>query len=85
MSSLPSGSWVWPEQNMSLGVGMFVNLLVPGSHSTDRKLLASKFSRLLPEPATSSTLPVCSSAAWIVLIRYVEGMSRKSQWPFAAL
>lgn len=70
---------------MSLGVGMFLNVLAPGSHSTDRKLFASKFFWLLPEPATSSTLPVCSRAAWIVLIRNSDGTSRKSQCPLAAL
>ncbi len=70
---------------MSLGVGMFLKALVSGSQSTDRKLFASKFFWLLPEPATSSTFPVCSSAAWIVLIRKSEGTSRKSQWPLAAL
>lgn len=85
MRSLPSGSWVCPAQNMSLGVGMSLKTSVFGSHSTERKLFASKFFWLFPEPATSSTLPVCSSAAWIVLIRCSEGMSRKSQWPLAAL
>lgn len=77
--SLPSGSWVCPAQNMSLGVGIFLNSLVLGSHSTDSNFFASKFFWLLPDPATSSTLPVCSSAAWMELMRYSAGTSRKSQ------
>ncbi len=64
---------------------MFLKVLRTGSHRTVRKLLALKFFASLPEPATSSTLPVCSRAAWIVLIRNFSGMSTICQWPFAAL
>lgn len=76
---------MWPEQNRSLGVGMFLKVLSTGSHKTVRKLFESKFLALLPEPATSRTFPVLSSAAWIVLIRYFSGMSTNCQWPFSAL
>lgn len=56
-----------------------------GSHSRVSNLLASKFSCLLPDPATSSTFPVCSSAAWMVSCRYSSGNSTMSQCPFSAL
>ncbi len=64
---------------------MFLKVFFTGSHRTVRNDFAAKFLALFPDPATSSTLPVCSSAAWIVLIRYSGGTSTTSQWPFAAL
>lgn len=64
---------------------MFVKVFFSGSHRTVRNDLALKFAALLPEPATSSTFPVCSRAAWMVLMRYLSGTLTTSQWPFAAL
>lgn len=85
ISSLPSASWVWPVQNRSLGVGIFLKVFLSGSHSTVSNFFASKFLALLPDPATSRTLPVCSSAAWIVLSRNSLGTATVSQWPLSAL
>lgn len=78
----PSGSWAWPEQKKSSGVGTFLKLLSFGFHSTVSKEPASNFSCLLPDPAMIRTLPVCSRAAWIAFVRYLAGMSTVSQAPY---
>ncbi len=62
-SSLPSARNVCPPQNMSVGVGTSEYLSVAGSHRIVLNVPASKFCRLLPDPATIRTLPVLSSAA----------------------
>ncbi|CAM5481324.1 hypothetical protein SCYAM73S_04556 [Streptomyces cyaneofuscatus] len=85
ISSRPSGSWAWPPQKKSSGVGIFWKTFSAGSHSTVSKVPASKFFSSLPEPATISTFPVCRSAAWMALVRYSFGMSTRSQEPYSAL
>lgn len=85
ISRLPLASWVWPVQNRSAGVGTFLMVPLTGSQIRVSNFFASKLSWLLPDPATSSTLPVRSSAAWIVFCRYFSGKSMISHLPFAAL
>lgn len=72
---------MWPEQKKSTGVGIFLKVFAAGSHRMVSKVPASKFFWLLPEPAISSTLPVCSRAAWMALIRYRSGTSTSAQEP----
>lgn len=85
MSRLPLASCVWPVQNRSLGVGIFLIVPFTGSHSRVSNFFASKLSWLFPDPATSRILPVCSRAAWIVFCRYSLGNSTMSHLPFSAL
>lgn len=85
ISRLPLASCVCPVQNRSFGVGTFLMVFLTGSQIRVSYLFASKLSWLLPDPATSSTLPVRSSAAWMVFCRYFSGNSTISHLPFAAL
>lgn len=85
MRTEPFPSCVWPVQNRSFGVGTFLTVPRTGSQIRVSNLFASKLSWLLPEPATSSTFPVCRSTAWMVSWRYSLGNSTICQRPSAAL
>ena len=76
---------MWPVQNRSAGVGIFLIVPLTGSQIRVSNFFASKLSALLPEPATSRTLPVCSRAAWMVFSRYSSGKFTTSHLPFSAL
>ncbi len=82
---MPLGSWLWPPQKKSTGVGIFLKVLAFGSHNTVSKEPALNFFCSLPDPATISTLPVCNSEAWMALVRYSFGMSIWSQEPYLAM
>ncbi len=84
MSTLPSGRKAWPPQNRSAGVGMVFDEPVAGSHSTVENVPASKERWSLPEPATSSTLPLYSCTAWMPLSCADSGSSTVDQEPKAA-
>jgi hypothetical protein len=49
------------------------------------KVPASKWWVLLPEPDTTSTLPVESSTLWMPLIRNLAGRLTVDHWPMASL
>ena len=61
-SNRPSAMNAWPEQNASHGVGTDFSVPVAGSQIDWLNVPAAKLSRLLPDPAASSTLPVRSTA-----------------------
>src|SRR3954451_2431533 len=71
----PSANCVWPEQNRSVGVGTSVNVEVTGSYSTVENVPAAKVVGSLPEPATSSTLPVRSTTACTARAVVVAGIT----------
>lgn len=85
ISRLPLASCVCPVQNRSDGVGTFLMVPLTGSQIRVSYCLSSELSWLLPDPATISTLPVRSSAAWMVFCRYFSGNSMISHLPLAAL
>src|SRR5690349_17156661 len=65
ISTRPSGSWTWPEQNRSAGVGTLMNVPVAGWYTAVVKVPAANALGSLPDPATSSTLPFLSTTVWI--------------------
>jgi hypothetical protein len=70
---------------MSLGVWIRLNSSVSGSHRIVLNLPASNCLRSLPDPATISTLPVRSSAAWSALTRMSSGTDSIDQCPARSL
>ena len=60
-SRRPSGRNACPAQNASQGVDTELNVFDAGSHTLVLNVPASNVALSLPEPATSSTFPVCSS------------------------
>lgn len=66
-------------------MSIFLKVSVAGSHRVLLKALPLNCFTLLPEPAISSTFPVCSRIAWMELSWYFSGSEASVQWPYFAL
>src|ERR1700683_2537204 len=87
---LPSGSWIWPAQKASHGVGMFFTAPVAGLRMMVRNVPLLKNVWLLPDPAMISRpslqpgTVLWNSVACMALIWYWPGMSSFTQSPVFA-